>query len=115
MKRGCNFIQVPTTLLSQVDSSVVGKTAINTAAGKNLVGAFHQPSLVLIDPRALATLPPRELRAGYAEVVKYGLIDDAPFFEWCEQTGRALRAGDEAAQVPEIGRASRRDRVCQCV
>lgn len=102
MKRGCNFIQVPTTLLSQVDSSVGGKTAINTAAGKNLVGAFHQPSLVLIDPRALATLPPRELRAGYAEVVKYGLIDDAPFFEWCEANGPALLAGDEAAQVHAI-------------
>src|SRR3546814_7954796 len=86
----------------QVDSSVGGKTASNTSAGKNLVGAFHQPSLVLIEPRALATLPPRELRAGYAEVVKYGLIDDAPFFEWCEANGPALLAGDEAAQVHAI-------------
>lgn len=102
MKRGCNFIQVPTTLLSQVDSSVGGKTAINTPAGKNLVGTFHQPSLVLIDPRVLGTLPPRELRAGYAEVVKYGLIDDPAFFEWCEANGPALLAGNEAAQVRAI-------------
>lgn len=105
VKRGCNFIQVPTTLLSQVDSSVGGKTAINTAAGKNLVGTFHQPSLVLIDPRVLATLPPRELRAGYAEVIKYGLIDDAGFFAWCETHGPALLAGDEAAQVEAIERS----------
>ncbi len=105
VKRGCNFIQVPTTLLSQVDSSVGGKTAINTAAGKNLVGTFHQPSLVLIDPRVLATLPPRELRAGYAEVIKYGLIDDPDFFAWCESHGPALLAGDEAAQVYAIERS----------
>src|SRR3546814_448828 len=102
MKRGCNFIHVPTTLLSQVDSSVGGKTAINTAAGKNLVGTFQQPSLVMIDPRVLATLPPRELRAGYAEVIKYGLIDDAAFFAWCETNGPALLAGDEAAQIRAI-------------
>jgi 3-dehydroquinate synthase len=101
-KRGCGFVQVPTTLLSQVDSSVGGKTAINTPAGKNLVGAFHQPSLVLIDPTALDTLPPRELRAGYAEVVKYGLIDDAAFFAWCEAHGEALLAGDAAARVEAI-------------
>jgi 3-dehydroquinate synthase len=73
LKRGCGFIQVPTTLLAQVDSSVGGKTAINTAAGKNLIGAFHQPSLVLADLDTLATLPPRELRAGYAEILKYGM------------------------------------------
>src|SRR3546814_1624493 len=73
VKRGCAFVQVPTTLLAQVDSSVGGKTAINVAAGKNLIGAFHQPALVVIDPATLASLPPRELRAGYAEVVKYGL------------------------------------------
>ncbi|MDT0575212.1 3-dehydroquinate synthase [Croceicoccus sp. F390] len=85
VKRGCGFIQVPTTLLAQVDSSVGGKTAINTAAGKNLAGAFHQPSLVLADVAALSTLPLRELRAGYAEVVKYGLIGDASFFSWCER------------------------------
>jgi 3-dehydroquinate synthase len=94
LKRGCGFVQVPTTLLAQVDSSVGGKTAINTRAGKNLIGAFHQPSLVLADPAVLATLPPRELAAGYAEVVKYGLIDDAGFFGWCEANGAALLAGD---------------------
>ena len=94
LKRGCNFVQAPTTLLAQVDSSVGGKTAINTRAGKNLIGAFHQPALVLIDPELLATLPPRELAAGYAEVVKYGLIDDADFFAWCEANGAALLAGD---------------------
>ncbi len=98
LKRGCGFIQLPTTLLAQVDSSVGGKTAINTPAGKNLVGAFHQPNLVLADPLALDTLPPRDLRAGYAEVVKYGLIDDAPFFAWCEANGAALLAGDPAAR-----------------
>ncbi|WP_324695782.1 3-dehydroquinate synthase [Novosphingobium aerophilum] len=94
LKRGCKFIQVPTTLLAQVDSSVGGKTAINTPAGKNLVGAFHQPSLVLADLSALETLPERELRAGYAEVVKYGLIDDADFFAWCDANGGAMIAGD---------------------
>jgi 3-dehydroquinate synthase len=86
LKRGCHFVQIPTTLLAQVDSSVGGKTAINAPAGKNLVGAFHQPSLVLADLDALATLPLRELRAGYAEVVKYGLLGDAAFFDWCEAT-----------------------------
>jgi len=94
LKRGCGFVQVPTTLLAQVDSSVGGKTAINTRAGKNLVGAFHQPALVLIDPIVLETLPPRQLCAGYAEVVKYGLIDDADFFAWCEANGAALLGGD---------------------
>ncbi len=96
LKRGCNFVQIPTSLLAQVDSSVGGKTAINTRAGKNLIGAFHQPALVLIDPQVLDTLPIRELRAGYAEVVKYGLIDDFAFFEWCEANGAALLAGDLA-------------------
>lgn len=94
LKRGCNFIQIPTTLLAQVDSSVGGKTAINTPAGKNLVGAFHQPALVLADLDVLATLPRRELLAGYAEVVKYGLLGDAPFFDWCEANGAAMLAGD---------------------
>jgi len=94
LKRGCNFVQIPTSLLAQVDSSVGGKTAINTKAGKNLIGAFHQPVMVLIDPQVLDTLPIRELRAGYAEVVKYGLIDDFAFFEWCEANGAALLSGD---------------------
>lgn len=94
LKRGCHFIQVPTTLLAQVDSSVGGKTAINTPAGKNLVGAFHQPSLVLADLSALETLPARDLLAGYAEVVKYGLIDDAEFFAWCDANAAAMIGGD---------------------
>jgi len=102
VKRGCAFVQVPTTLLAQVDSSVGGKTAINVPAGKNLIGAFHQPALVLIDPTTLATLPRRELGAGYAEVVKYGLIDDAAFFAWCEDHGAALLAGDSAARHKAI-------------
>ncbi len=102
LKRGCGFVQLPTTLLAQVDSSVGGKTAINSAAGKNLVGAFHQPAYVLIDPATLDTLPARELRAGYAEVVKYGLIDDAAFFAWCEGHGAALLAGDAAAREQAI-------------
>ncbi|MBS0477475.1 MAG: 3-dehydroquinate synthase [Proteobacteria bacterium] len=96
LKRGCHFIQLPTTLLAQVDSSVGGKTAINTAAGKNLVGAFHQPSLVLADLAVLDTLPRRELLAGYAEVVKYGLIGDADFFAWCDANARAMLNGDPA-------------------
>ena len=98
LKRGCQFIQLPTTLLAQVDSSVGGKTAINTAAGKNLIGAFHQPALVLADLALLDTLPRRQLLAGYAEVVKYGLLGDADFFAWCEMNGAALLAGDASAR-----------------
>ena len=102
LKRGCNFVQVPTTLLAQVDSSVGGKTAINSGAGKNMIGAFHQPAAVLIDPTTLATLDPRQLRAGYAEVVKYGLIADPGFFDWCVEHGAALIAGDEEARLHAI-------------
>ncbi len=91
-KRGCGFVQIPTTLLAQVDSSVGGKTAINTRAGKNLIGAFHQPSAVLIDPLVLDTLPDREMRAGYAEVVKYGLLGDAEFFDWLDENGARVLA-----------------------
>lgn len=105
VKRGCNFIQVPTTLLAQVDSSVGGKTAINSRAGKNLLGAFHQPSLVLIDPDTLDTLADRQVRAGYAEVVKYGLIDDLDFFEWCEAHAPALLAGDADARSRAIAKS----------
>ncbi|WP_262271099.1 3-dehydroquinate synthase, partial [Microvirga yunnanensis] len=93
VRRGVRFVQVPTTLLSQVDSSVGGKTGINSRHGKNLVGAFHQPSLVLADTALLDTLPLREMRAGYAEVAKYGLIDDARFFAWCEANWRGIFAG----------------------
>ena len=98
LKRGCGVIQMPTSLLAMVDSSVGGKTGINTPAGKNLVGAFHQPGLVLIDPDCLDTLPVRELRAGYGEVVKYGLIDDPDFFAWCEANGSVLLAGEQSAR-----------------
>ena len=107
LRRGCRFVQIPTTLLAQVDSSVGGKTAINAAAGKNLIGAFHQPALVLIDPDLLGTLPPRELRAGYAEVVKYGLLGDAAFFAWCEANAVALLAGDAAARTTAIAASCR--------
>jgi 3-dehydroquinate synthase len=93
VRRGIRFIQVPTSLLSQVDSSVGGKTGINSRHGKNLVGAFHQPSLVIADTALLDTLPIRELRAGYAEVVKYGLIDDERFFAWCEANWQRIFAG----------------------
>jgi 3-dehydroquinate synthase len=96
--RGLDYVQIPTTLLAQIDSSVGGKTAIDSRHGKNLVGAFHQPRLELADTRVLATLPARELRAGYAEVAKYGLIDDAPFFDWLEQHGLELVTGDAAAR-----------------
>ena len=88
VRRGVRFVQVPTTLLAQVDSSVGGKTGINTPQGKNLVGTFHQPSLVLADIGVLATLPPRELRAGYVEAAKYGLLGDAAFFAWLERNGQ---------------------------
>ncbi len=98
LKRGCGFVQIPTSLLAQVDSSVGGKTAINSQAGKNLIGVFHQPALVLIDPLVLDTLPARQLRAGYAEVVKYGLIDDPDFFAWCEDNAPALLSGDPHAR-----------------
>ncbi len=98
LKRGCGFIQLPTSLLAQVDSSVGGKTAINTAAGKNLVGAFHQPSLVLADLEALETLPVRELRAGFAEVIKYGILGDRDFFDWCAANGSAVIDGDRKAR-----------------
>jgi 3-dehydroquinate synthase len=93
VRRGVRLVQVPTTLLSQVDSSVGGKTGINSRHGKNLVGAFHQPSLVLADTALLDTLPIREMRAGYAEVVKYGLIDDPDFFAWCEANWRGVFDG----------------------
>ena len=102
VKRGCHFVQIPTTLLAQVDSSVGGKTAINTPQGKNLIGAFHQSSLVLIDPAVLDTLPLREQRAGWAEVLKYGLIDDADFFGWCADNAAAFFAGDGQARVRAI-------------
>ncbi|MCJ9430490.1 3-dehydroquinate synthase [Kordiimonas marina] len=102
LRRGMDFIQVPTSLLAQVDSSVGGKTGINTAYGKNLVGAFHQPKRVIIDLAFLDTLPARELQAGYAEVVKYGLIDDPAFFAWLEENGARLRTGDRAAQAYAI-------------
>lgn len=100
--RGVDFVQIPTTLLAQVDSSVGGKTGINTRHGKNLVGSFHQPRLVLADTGALATLPRRQVLAGYAEVVKYGIIDDAPFFDWLEVNGPALIDGDAEARAHAI-------------
>jgi shikimate kinase/3-dehydroquinate synthase len=103
--RGLPFIQIPTTLLAQVDSSVGGKTGINAPQGKNLVGAFHQPNLVIADTGILATLPPREMRAGYAEIVKAGLIADAPFYAWCETNGAGLLAGDPARLAEAIERA----------
>ena len=95
--RGINFIQIPTTLLAQVDSSVGGKTGINTRHGKNLIGAFYQPSLVIADTGVLSSLPQREILSGYAEVVKYGLIRDAAFFEWLEENGNALVCGESEA------------------
>ncbi len=104
-QRGVDFIQVPTTLLSQVDSSVGGKTGINHPLGKNMVGAFYQPNAVLIDTTSLKTLPARELSAGLAEVIKYGLICDKPFFAWLEDNMEALRALDSAALTEAIRRS----------
>lgn len=95
-RRGMDFVQIPTSLLAQVDSSVGGKTGINSRYGKNLVGAFHQPKLVLADLSALDTLPERQFRAGYAEVAKYGLIDDADFFFWLEANHREIFSGGPA-------------------
>lgn len=103
--RGVDVVQVPTTLLAQVDSSVGGKTGINTRYGKNLIGTFHQPVLVLADVATLATLPPRQLLAGYAETVKYGLIEDAAFFDWLESHATAFDAGDKAIQTTAVLRA----------
>ncbi|MCV6586395.1 MAG: 3-dehydroquinate synthase [Marinibacterium sp.] len=105
LRRGVRFVQIPTSLLAQVDSSVGGKTGINTPHGKNLVGAFHQPSLVLADTDVLATLTPRDFLAGYGEVVKYGLLGDASFFSWLEQNGSALAAGDRDARVQAVARS----------
>ena len=102
LRRGIDFAQIPTTLLSQVDSSVGGKTGINTKQGKNLAGAFHQPRLVLADTDALATLPMREFLAGYAEVVKYGLIGDRDFFEWLEANLDRLKEGDVETRIHAI-------------
>ena len=105
LRRGVRFVQIPTSLLAQVDSSVGGKTGINTGHGKNLIGAFHQPSLVLADLDALATLPARDLRAGYGEVMKYGLLGDAAFFEWLEANGPAILAGDVEARRHAVTRS----------
>ena len=103
--RGVAFIQVPTTLLAQVDSSVGGKTGVNHPGGKNLIGAFHQPRLVLIDTDTLATLPDRELRAGMAEVIKHGAIADAGFFAWLEQNVPALLSRDRASLAYAVQRS----------
>ena len=105
LRRGVRFVQVPTSLLAQVDSSVGGKTGINTAQGKNLAGAFHQPSLVLADTDVLATLSPRDFLAGYGEVMKYGLLGDAGFFEWLETNAPGMAAGDTALRVAAVKRS----------
>ncbi|MEH6477460.1 MAG: 3-dehydroquinate synthase [Sneathiella sp.] len=102
LRRGVDFVQIPTTLLSQVDSSVGGKTGINSPHGKNLIGAFYQPKLVLADVSLLDTLPQRDVLAGYAEVVKYGLLGDFSFFEWLEENGRAVVTGDTAARIHAV-------------
>ncbi len=104
-KRGIDFIQIPTTLLAQVDSSVGGKTAIDTPQGKNLIGAFHQPRLVLADLDVLSTLSDREMRAGYAEVIKYGLLGDFDFFEWLEVNAAKVLARDPDALAYAVARS----------
>ena len=107
LRRGTRFIQIPTTLLAQVDSSIGGKTAINAPSGKNLIGAFHQPDLVLADMDVLKTLPPREVGAGYAEIVKYGALGDKAFFAWLEENGAKVLALDEAAMAEAVARSCR--------
>ena len=105
MRRGVRFVQIPTSLLAQVDSSVGGKTGINTSQGKNLAGAFHQPSLVLADTDVLSTLSSRDLLAGYGEVMKYGLLGDSAFFEWLETNAPAMAAGDMGLRVAAVKRS----------
>ena len=105
LRRGVGLVQIPTTLLAQVDSSVGGKTGINSPLGKNLIGAFHQPRLVLADTDLLDTLPRRDLLSGYAEVVKYGLLGDAGFFAWLEANGPALVSGDAEARIHAVRRS----------
>jgi 3-dehydroquinate synthase len=105
--RGVDFIQIPTTLLAQIDSSVGGKTGVNTRQGKNLIGAFHQPRLVLADLATLDTLPDRELHAGYAEMIKYGALGDAEFFAWLEQHGAAVLAREPAALEQAVAHCCR--------
>ena len=105
MRRGVDFVQVPTSLLVQVDSSVGGKTGINSPVGKNLIGAFHQPRLVLADTEVLATLSEREFLSGYGEVAKYGLLGDADFFDWLEQNAKDMRQGDLAARIHAVRRS----------
>ena len=105
LRRGVEFVQIPTSLLAQVDSSVGGKTGINSPHGKNLVGAFHQPRLVLADIDVLGTLEPRDFLSGYGEVAKYGLLGDAEFFTWLEKNGPALAAGDNAARAYAVKRS----------
>jgi 3-dehydroquinate synthase len=107
LKRGIGFAQIPTTLLAQVDSSVGGKTAINARQGKNLIGLFHQPRIVIADTALLATLPRRELLAGYAEVVKYGALGDAAFFDWLEAHGARALSGDADATVKAVAHSCR--------
>ncbi|MEB8386357.1 3-dehydroquinate synthase [Rhodobacteraceae bacterium KMM 6894] len=105
LRRGVRFVQIPTSLLAQVDSSVGGKTGINSPHGKNLIGAFHQPSLVLADTNVLETMKNRDFLSGYGEVVKYGLLGDATFFDWLEQNGPAMAAGDQAARIHAVTRS----------
>jgi 3-dehydroquinate synthase len=105
LRRGVNFVQIPTSLLAQVDSSVGGKTGINSRHGKNLVGAFHQPLAVIADIALLDTLPKRELAAGYAEVAKYGLLGDIKFFEWLEENAKALFSGDGQVRIKAISKS----------
>ncbi len=105
LRRGVRFVQIPTSLLAQVDSSVGGKTGINSVAGKNLVGAFHQPGLVLADITVLGTLTARDFLAGYGEVQKYGLLGDAGFFEWLEANGPAIAVGDDALRLEAVRRS----------
>jgi 3-dehydroquinate synthase len=107
LRRGVRYVQVPTSLLAQVDSSVGGKTGIDTPQGKNLIGAFHQPSLVIVNPALLATLPPREFRAGYAEMMKYGLLGDTEFFAWLERNWQKIFNGDLHALLQAIATSCR--------
>ncbi|GAA6207342.1 3-dehydroquinate synthase [Cognatishimia sp. WU-CL00825] len=105
LRRGVGFVQIPTSLLAQVDSSVGGKTGINAPQGKNLIGAFHQPTLVLADIEVLGTMTPRDFLSGYGEVVKYGMLGDSDFFDWLEVQGPKLAAGDQTARIAAVKRS----------